>query len=40
MDDVSKEFFTTFPQYNNTNIANFILAMPFKIKKINKIAFQ
>ena len=29
------EFFTISPQYKNANIANFVLAVPFKIKKTN-----
>ena len=29
--DYTKEFFTTSPQYKNANIANFVLAVPFKI---------
>ena len=27
------EFFTISPQYKNANVANFVLAMPFKITK-------
>ena len=30
------EFFTNSLQYNNANIANFVLALPFKIKKTNE----
>ena len=33
----SVEFFTIPPQYKNANVANFILAEPFKIKKTNKV---
>ena len=32
------EFFTTFPQHKNDNIANIVLAMPFKINKTIKSA--
>ena len=30
-------FCTISPQYKNPNIANFVVAMPFKIKKTNKV---
>ena len=32
---LSLEFFTNAPQYKNANIAIFVLAVPFKIKKTN-----
>ena len=31
------EFFTISKQQKNGNIANFVLAMPYKIKKTNKV---
>ena len=31
------EFFTISPRYKSGNIANFVLAMPFKIKETNKV---
>ena len=31
------EFFTISPQHKNDNIANFVLAMSFNIKKTNKV---
>ena len=34
---MTKEFFRISPQYKNGNIADFILVMPFKIKKTNKV---
>ena len=33
----SIEFFTISPQHKNDNITNFVLALPFKIKKTNKV---
>ena len=33
----SLEFFTISSHYKNGNIANFTLAVPFKIKKTNKV---
>ena len=32
------EFFTIFPQYKNANIADFVLTVPFKIKRPIKSA--
>ena len=31
------EFFMISPQHNNAHIANFVLAMPFKIEKTDKV---
>ena len=31
------EFFTISPQYKNANVANPVLAVPFKITKANKV---
>ena len=31
------EFFTISPQHKNGNIANFVLAMPFKISKTSEV---
>ena len=31
------ESFTISPQYKNANVANFVLAVPFKIKKTNSL---
>ena len=33
----SIEFFTNSPQYKNANIANFILAMPFRIDQADEV---
>ena len=34
---ISLEVFTIFPQHKNGNIANLVLAMPFKITKTNEV---
>ena len=35
--DKALEFSMISPQYMNANIANFVLPVPFKIKKTNKV---
>ena len=32
-----REFFTISPQHKNKTIANFVLAVPFKVKNTNKV---
>ena len=31
------KYFTISPQYKNANIAKFVLAVPLKVKKTNKV---